>query len=61
MKIIDSIKFRLNKLNNLKKYLLNKVIFLENYTIDKYYGRFGNNLQQIAIGYLYAKKHNYNF
>tara|TARA_X000000950_G_C13895836_1_gene652753 strand:- start:1137 stop:2081 length:945 start_codon:yes stop_codon:yes gene_type:complete len=61
MRILNSLKFRLNKLNYFRKNLLNKFIFIENYTIDKYYGRFGNNLQQIAIGYLYAKKYDFNF
>ena len=61
MRILNSLKFRLNKLDYFKKNILNKFIFIENYTIDKYYGRFGNNLQQIAIGYLFAKKYDFNF
>ena len=44
MRILNSLKFRLNKLDYFKKNILNKFIFIENYTIDKYYGRFGNNL-----------------
>ena len=28
--------------------------FISNYTIDSYYGRYGNNLQQIGLAIMYA-------
>lgn len=51
----------------LKKYrvkiynILNKFIFIKNYSISYYFSRFGNNLQQIAVGLLYSKKTASNF
>ena len=38
-----------------------KKLFISNYTIDNYFGRFGNNLQQIALGIMYAKLYKKNF
>ena len=38
-----------------------KSLLISNYTIDNYYGRFGNNLQQIALGIMYAKLYEKNF
>ena len=42
-------------------FILNRLIFFRNYSISYYFSRFGNNLQQIAIGILYSKKKNGNF
>ena len=41
--------------------LLNRFVIFKNYTISYYFSRFGNNLQQIAIGILYANKVSGNF
>ena len=40
---------------------LNLFIYFDNYSISYYFSRFGNNLQQIAIGILYSQKLNANF
>lgn len=51
----------------LKKYrvkiyeILNKFIFINNFSISYYFSRFGNNLQQVAIGLLYSQKTGSNF
>ena len=41
--------------NSLKKLLIS------NYTINSYYGGFGNNLQQLALGAMYAELYKNNF
>ena len=41
--------------NSLKKLLIS------NYTINSYYGGFGNNLQQLALGSMYAELYKNNF
>ena len=41
--------------------LINRFVIFNNYTISYYFSRFGNNLQQIAIGILYSKKKKGNF
>ena len=41
--------------------VINPLLFLKNYTLNYYFSRFGNNLQQIAIGVLYSKIHKGNF
>ena len=41
--------------------ILNLFIYFDNYSISYYFSRFGNNLQQIAIGILYSQKLNANF
>lgn len=52
---------------NLRKYrvrfftLINKLIIFKNFSISYFFSRFGNNLQQIAIGILYANKNKANF
>ena len=43
----------------MKTFLKNKLI--KNYTITTFYGGFGNNLQQLAIGVMYANFKNINF
>ena len=35
--------------------------FISNYTIDSYYGRYGNNLQQIGLAIMYANLYKKNF
>jgi hypothetical protein len=57
----NSLKYRKKILIFYFYKLLNLISIGNNYTLDKYYGRFGNNLQQIGIGYLYAKKNKVNF
>ena len=41
--------------------VINPLLLLKNYTLNYYFSRFGNNLQQIAIGVLYSKIHKGNF
>ena len=41
--------------------VINPIIFIKNYTLSYYFSRFGNNLQQIAIGIMYANLKNGNF
>ncbi len=54
-------------MDNIKKYKVkfltftNKLILFSNYSISYFFSRFGNNLQQIAIGILYANKNKGNF
>ena len=56
-----------SNMNFLNKYKLNifsisnKFIFIKNYSISYYFSRFGNNLQQIAVGILFSKKIKANF
>ncbi len=56
-----------SNLINLKKYrvrilsILNYFILFKNYSINYFFSRFGNNLQQIAIGILYSKSIGGNF
>tara|TARA_A100001015_G_scaffold320356_1_gene446432 strand:+ start:1345 stop:2229 length:885 start_codon:yes stop_codon:yes gene_type:complete len=38
-----------------------KKLIVNNYTIDSYYGGFGNNLQQLALGVMYANLYKKNF
>ena len=40
---------------------LNHFIFIDNYSISYYFSRFGNNLQQIAVGILYSQRISGNF
>tara|TARA_B100000242_G_scaffold116742_2_gene81506 strand:+ start:5770 stop:6651 length:882 start_codon:yes stop_codon:yes gene_type:complete len=52
---------------NLRKYrvrilsFLNSLILFQNYSISYFFSRFGNNLQQIALGILFSNKVNGNF
>ena len=39
----------------------NKIIFFKNFSISYFFSRFGNNLQQIAIGIIYSNLMNGNF
>tara|TARA_Y100001958_G_C21248695_1_gene581868 strand:+ start:15545 stop:16420 length:876 start_codon:yes stop_codon:yes gene_type:complete len=54
-------------MENLRKYkvkffsITNKLIIFKNYTISYFFSRFGNNLQQIAIGLLYTNQNKGNF
>ncbi len=41
--------------------IMNNFIFVDNYSISYYFSRFGNNLQQMAIGILYSQKVGGNF
>ena len=38
-----------------------KKLIVKNYTINSYYGGFGNNLQQLALGIMYANLYKKNF
>ena len=38
-----------------------KNLLISNYTINSYYGGFGNNLQQLALGAMYAELYKNNF
>ena len=41
--------------------VINPLLLLKNYTLSYYFSRFGNNLQQIAVGVLYANVNSGNF
>ncbi len=49
-------KYRVRLLN-----ILNKFIIFNNFSISYFFSRFGNNLQQIAIGIIYSGTKNGNF
>ena len=38
-----------------------KKLLISNYTLSNFYGGFGNNLQQIALGLMYSNLNGYNF
>ena len=38
-----------------------KKLLIKNFTINSYYGGFGNNLQQIALGIMFSNLKNKNF
>lgn len=58
---INSLIYRKNLSLNFLTILLNIINPFNNYKIKKYIGRFGNNVQQITSGIIYAKLHGANF
>ena len=54
MKLLNYLKLKIINLSNI-------LLPFKNYTISYYFSRYGNNLQQIANGIIFANKNQFNF